>query len=105
MNDMNIILLKTGVNMVEDNNEYGSENNRDEDLNYAYMKSMMDDKRRLREFCKNRGIGSVAKYENYEMVNRIQEQTQKIKKLNNVIANLMEFEPENILSKKILLDY
>ena len=45
--------------MVEDNNEYGSEHNRDEDLNYAYMKSMMDDKRRLREFCKNRGIGSL----------------------------------------------
>ena len=106
MNDMNIILLKTGVNMVEDNNEYGSENNRDEDLNYAYMKSMMDDKKRLREFCKNRGIGSVAKYENYEMVNRIQEQTQKIKKLNNVIANLMEFEPEkHSIQEKILLDY
>ena len=91
--------------MVEDNNEYGSEI-RDEDLNYAYMKSMMDDKRRLREFCKNRGIGSVAKYENYEMVNRIQEQTQKIKKLNNVIANLMEFEPEkHSIQEKILLDY
>ena len=49
MNDMNVILYKTGVNMVEDNNDYGTEHSRDEDLNYAYMKSMMDDKR-LREF-------------------------------------------------------
>lgn len=106
MNDMNVILYKTGVNMVEDNNDYGSEHNRDEDLNYAYMKSMMDDKRRLREFCKNRGIGSAAKYENYEMVNQIQEQGKKIKDLNKVIANLMEYEPEkHKIQEKVLLDY
>lgn len=106
MNDMKVILYKTGVNMIEDNNDYGSDHNRDEDLNYAYMKSMMDDKKRLREFCKNRGLGSVAKYENYEMVNRIQEQGKKIKELNKVISNLMEYEPDkHEIQEKILLDY
>jgi len=106
MNDMKIILYKTGVNMIEDNNEYGAEHNRDEDLNYAYMKSMMDDKKRLREFCKNRGLGSVAKYENYEMINRVQEQSKKIKDLNKVIASLMEYEPDkHKIQEKILLDY
>jgi len=106
MNDMKVILYKTGVNMIEDNNNYGTDHNKDEDLNYAYMKSMMDDKKRLREFCKNRGIGSVAKYENYEMVNRIQEQGKKIKELNKIISNLMEYEPDkHEIQEKILLDY
>lgn len=106
MNDMNIILYKTGVNMVEDNNDYGAEHNRDEDLNYAYMKSMMDDKKRLREFCRNRGIGNASKYENYEMVNQIQEQNKKIKDLNKVIVSLMEYEPDkHKIQEKILLDY
>jgi hypothetical protein len=70
------------------------------------MKSMMDDKKILREFCKNRGLGSVAKYENYEMINRIQEQGKKIKELNKVISNLMEYEPDkHEIQEKILLDY
>ena len=91
---MKIILLKTGVNMVEDNSDYGTEHNRDEDLYYAYMKSMIDDKKKLRKFCRERGVGTASKYENYEMVNRIQEQSQKIDQLNRVLSDMMSYEPD-----------
>lgn len=106
LNDMKIILLKTGVNMVEDNSDYGAEHNRDEDLQYAYMKSMIDDKKKLRQFCRNRGVGTAAKYENYDMVNRIQEQGQKIQQLNKVIGNMMSYEPDkHKIQEEVLLEY
>jgi len=106
LNDMKIILLKTGVNMVEDNSDYGAEHNRDEDLQYAYMKSMIDDKKKLRQFCRNRGVGTAAKYENYDMVNRIQEQSQQIQQLNKVIGNMMLYEPDkHKIQEEVLLEY
>lgn len=106
INDMKIILLKTGVNMVEDNSDYGAEHNRDEDLYYAYMKSMIDDKKKLRKFCRERGVGTASKYENYEMVNRIQEQSQKIDQLNRVLSDMMSYEPDkHQIQEEVLLQY
>lgn len=104
LNDINIIETKTGVNIIEDNDDYGSEENRDQDISYAYMKSIVKNKSKLREFCKERGLGNAQSFENYDMINNIQAQQEKIEDLQNVIKNLMKYEPEKkVIQEEILL--
>lgn len=94
LNDIKIIETKTGVNMIEDNDDFGAEENRDDDLTYAYMKSIVKNKTKLRDFCNKRGLGNAQMFENYDMINNIQDQQRKIDELNGVIKNLLAYEPE-----------
>jgi hypothetical protein len=104
LNDINVIECKTGVNLIEDNDDYGSEENRDQDISYAYMKSIVQNKAKLREFCRERGLGNAHEFENYEMINNIQAQEAKIDELQGVIKDLMKYEPEKkVIQEEMLL--
>ena len=94
LNDVKIIELKTGVNIIEDNDDYGDESRKDDDLTYAYMKSVINNKTKLREFCRKRGVGNANVFDNYDMLNNLQEQERQIGDLRSVIANLLKYEPE-----------
>jgi hypothetical protein len=67
----------------------------DNDVNIAYQRQQLMDKKRLREFCQKRGIQTDVNYRNYEMDKIILENENKIKKLDNVIKELIKFDPDN----------
>lgn len=94
LNVIQIIELKTGVNLIEDNDSFGSEHNKDEDLTYAYMKSVVQNKVKLRDFCRDRGIGHAYKFENYNMLNNIQNQANQISELKDVIRTMLRYDPD-----------
>lgn len=94
LNIIKIIELKTGVNLIEDNDSFGSEHDKDEDLTYAYMKSVVQNKVKLREFCRDRGIGHAYKFENYDMLNNIQNQANQISELKGIIRTMLRYDPD-----------
>lgn len=105
LNDIKIIEAKTGINIIEDNDDFGSEENKEDDITYAYMKSIVQNKTKLREFCKNRGIGNAYKFENYDMLNSVENQEIKINELKDVISSLLQYEPEkHKIQEEILLN-
>lgn len=67
----------------------------DNDINIAYQRQQIMDKKRLREFCLKRGIQTDVNYRNYELDKVIDENERKITKLENVIKELIKFDPDN----------
>ena len=67
----------------------------DNDINIAYQRQQIMDKQRLREFCLKRGIQTDVNYRNYELDKVIDENERKIGKLENVIKELIKFDPDN----------
>lgn len=106
LNDIKIIELKSGVNLIEDNDTFGSKNDKEEDLSYMYMKSIIQNKTKLREFCKNRGIGNAHDFENYNMMNNIRNQENQISDLRDIIKNLLRYDPDKhkIQDELLLMD-
>lgn len=66
----------------------------DDDINMAYQRQMLLDKKRLREFCAARGIKADDTYRNYEVLRQVDGNKQKIDRLNNIIAQLISFDPD-----------
>jgi len=67
----------------------------DNDINIAYQRQQLMDKKRLREFCLKRGIQTDVNYRNYELDKTIDENARKIEKLEEVIKELIKFDPDN----------
>ena len=66
----------------------------DNDINLAYQRQMLLDKKRLREFCKARRGQSTADKHNFELTRNIETNAEKIDKLNGIINQLIEFDPD-----------
>ena len=66
----------------------------DDDINMAYQRQMLLDKKRLRNFCASRGFKTDVNYKNYKVLAQIEDNDQKIEKLNKVIKDLISFDPE-----------
>lgn len=66
----------------------------DDDINMAYQRQQLKDKKRLREFCSSRGIQTDVNYRNYEMDKVIDENERKINKLEQSIKELISFDPD-----------
>lgn len=66
----------------------------DEDINMAYQRQQLSDKKRLREFCLSRGIQTDVNYKNYEMEKVIDENARKIENLEKSIKDLISFDPD-----------
>lgn len=66
----------------------------DDDINMAYQRQMLLDKKRLRNFCASRGFKTDVNYKNYKVLSQIENNDQKIEKLNKVIKDLISFDPE-----------
>lgn len=66
----------------------------DDDINMAYQRQMLLDKKRLRNFCSNRGFRTDVNYKNYKILSQIEDNNQKIEKLNKIIKDLISFDPD-----------
>jgi hypothetical protein len=67
----------------------------DNDINIAYQRQQLMDKKRLREFCAKRGIQTDVNYRNYKLDKLIDENERKISKLDKVIKELIKYDPDN----------
>lgn len=95
MSDQDIIKCKIGSIFEYITTIANHHNNNDDDPNFAYHKEIIDSKNRLRQFCANRGSNTQnINYDNYELLSSVENNSQKIVKLKNVIQNLMVYEPE-----------
>lgn len=66
----------------------------DDDINMAYQRQQLKDKKRLREFCLSRGIQTDVNYRNYEMEKIIDNNERKIDNLEQSIKELINFDPD-----------
>ncbi len=67
----------------------------DDDINLAYQRQQLDDKKRLREFCQARGFNTSANYRDYSVMTEIDKNKAKINELNNVIQELTAYDPDS----------
>ena len=69
----------------------------DNDPNFAHQKEILESKRKLRQFCLDRGSTTQnINYENYDLLSNVEGNDDKISKLTNIIKNLMAYEPERM---------
>jgi hypothetical protein len=66
----------------------------DDDVNMAYQRQLLEDKKRLREFCASRSLRTDANYKNYDVLRSIDDNAAKIEKLNQSIKDLISFDPD-----------
>jgi len=102
LSDQDIIKCKIGSIFEYITNTSNHQNNNDDDTNFAYHKEIIDSKNRLRQFCANRGSNTQnINYDNYELLSSVENNSQKIGKLKNVIQNLIVYEPKkDIIEEK-----
>ena len=95
MSDQDIIKCKIGSIFEYITTTSNHQNNNDDDPNFAYHKEIIDSKNRLRQFCATRGSNTQnINYDNYELLSNVENNSQKIEKLKNIIQNIMVYEPE-----------
>ena len=107
MSDQDIIKCKIGSIYEYIINTTGQQNSNDDDPNFAYHKDIIESKNKLRQFCANRGSNTQnINYDNYELLSSVENNSQKIGKLKNIIQNLLVYEPEkeNITEKYSILN-
>ena len=94
----NLDILKCKIGSLYDyTNTNIDSNDHDDDPNFAYQKQIIESKKKLREFCIDRGSeASNINYENYELLGNVENNDEKIIKLKSIINNLMAYEPERL---------
>lgn len=66
----------------------------DDDVNMAYKRQLLEDKKKLREFCASRSLRTDANYKNYDVLRSIDDNAAKIDKINQSIKDLISFDPD-----------
>lgn len=66
----------------------------DDDVNMAYQRQLLEDKKRLRDFCASRALRTDVNYKNYDVLKSIDDNATKIEKLNQTIKDLISFDPD-----------
>jgi len=66
----------------------------DDDVNMAYQRQLLEDKKRLRDFCASRSLRTDANYKNYDVLRTIDDNAAKITKINQAIKDLISFDPD-----------
>lgn len=75
----------------------------DDDVNMAYQRQLLEDKKRLRDFCANRALRTDANYKNYDVLRSIDDNATKIEKLTSSIQDLISFDPDQKAIKESVL--
>ena len=75
----------------------------DDDVNMAYQRQLLEDKKRLRNFCANRALRTDANYKNYDVLRSIDDNATKIEKLTSSIQDLISFDPDQKAIKESVL--
>lgn len=91
LTDRNIIMSKLGIYTGQGLLE---EQALDDDINMAYQRQMLLDKKRLREFCKGRGLLTENNQRDYSVLRKVEDNKKKIDKLNDIIAKLISYDPD-----------
>jgi hypothetical protein len=55
---------------------------------------MLLDKKRLREFCKGRGLLNENNQRDYSVLRKVEDNKKKIEKLNDIISKLISYDPD-----------
>ncbi len=66
----------------------------DDDVNMAYQRQLLEDKKRLRDFCASRSLRTDANYKNYDVLRTIDDNAAKIDKINQAVKDLISFDPD-----------
>ena len=66
----------------------------DDDVNMAYQRQLLEDKKRLRDFCASRSLRTDANYKNFDVLRTIDDNAAKIDKINQSIKDLISFDPD-----------
>lgn len=66
----------------------------DDDVNMAYQRQLLEDKKRLRDFCASRSLRTDSNYKNYDVLRTIDDNAAKIDKINKALADLISFDPD-----------
>lgn len=79
----------------------------DDDVNMAYQRQLLEDKKRLRDFCAARALRTDVNYKNYDVLRSIDDNAAKIEKLNQAVKDLISFDPDqrNIKESVMGLDF
>ena len=75
----------------------------DDDVNMAYQRQLLEDKKRLREFCSSRALRTDANYKNYDVLRSVDDNATKIEKLTQSIQDLISFDPDQKAIKESVL--
>ena len=84
-----------------------NDNTTDDDTNFAYQKQIMDTEAKLRQFCASRGSNTQnTNFENYDLIGNVENNNDKIVKLQNIVKNLLIYEPDskNMIDKYPILN-
>jgi len=96
MTDQDIIICKSGTIDVYLSNIALTDYTDDDDTNVAYQKQIIQSQVDLRKFCASRGsVASGDLYDNYDLLSNVSKNDDKITNLQNVIKNLLAYEPNS----------
>lgn len=103
MSDKDIIISKNG-SALEYNKKTSTEEVDDDDPNFAHQKQLLENKKKLRDFCKSRSStagNNINTIDNYDLKANVDENQVKIDELRSILSSLVKYEPEkgNILEK------
>jgi hypothetical protein len=92
MNDVDIIKAKTGANLA---NLIGVADPLLTDVSIDVIDNLIkfESEAKLRDFCANKGYVNQVKYQNYELLNQISDQENKLLQLNTVLNDLVKLDP------------
>jgi hypothetical protein len=100
LTEKTIIQTKLGITPGQGQLE---EESLDDDVNMAYQRQILEDKKRLREFCASRALRTDANYKNYDVLRSIDDNATKIEKLTSAIQDLISFDPDQRAIKESVL--
>jgi hypothetical protein len=93
MSDQDIILSKTG-NIKAYLEAINASDTADNDPNVAYQKQIMETRAKLKQFCATRNSTTSSNYDNYDLLANVEQNSDKIMQLQNIISNLITYEPD-----------
>ena len=97
MNDKEIIKAKTGVDLSI--MEAESRNSLDDDVNYANMRQILENKKKLRAFCANRTLVDPNKstnYRDFELEDQISANNDKLIDMKKIISTMLKYSPKEV---------
>lgn len=95
LNDADVIRNKIGfinVLLLGDNNDQY-----DQDVSFAFHKQTLENQKKLRDFCSKRNETAGEKlYDNYDLLSNVEQNTEKIGLLKDVLDNLIKYDPDRL---------
>jgi hypothetical protein len=95
INDKDIIKAKCGVDLTISEADAGD--SLDDDINYANMRQILENKKKLREFCANRTLVDPNKstnYRDFKLEDQIAANTDKLLDMKKIVSTMLKYDPD-----------